>query len=133
MAGICLEPVWTYAYQDLLRVSGQYRHCSRFYPAVMDTTNLNDIVKQQRAATPDELVILFKDYVCATTCARVIRLMEPAEVKRLLALHLFDLNVVQHGKNRGLVMHHLGVVLGVSKTTLYRWFPANAYKHLQED
>lgn len=97
------------------------------------TVNINEIVRQGRAATKDELIVLFKDYVCETTCARVIRLMDGAEVKRLLALHLFDLHVVEMHRNRGLVMHQLGLVLGVSKTTMYRWFPARDYKSVSED
>lgn len=95
--------------------------------------NINEIVKACRPATEDELIVLFKDYVCETTCARVIRLMDSAEVKRLLALHLFDLHVIEMRRNRGLVMHQLGIVLGVSKTTLYRWFPAKDYKSFCED
>jgi len=95
--------------------------------------DINKIVADGREATKDELVVLFKDYVCATTCARVIRLMDDSEVKRLLALHLFDLNVVQNNRNRGLVMYQLGIVLAVSKTTLYRWFPAKDYKSFAEE
>lgn len=59
--------------------------------------------------------------------------MDQSEVKRLLALHLFDLNVVQNNRNRGMVMYQLGVVLAVSKTTLYRWFPAKEYRSVCDD
>lgn len=97
----------------------------------MGPVNLNEIAAQERQATRDELNSLFKQFVCETTCIRVVKLMDEAELKRLLALHLFDLNVVQYNRNRGLIMCQLRLVLGVSKTTMYRWFPAKEYKGVQ--
>jgi hypothetical protein len=99
----------------------------------MGLITINEIVREERQATDDELILLFKQYVCETTCSRVIRLMDQNEVKRLLALHLFDLHVVQHAKNRGMVMRQMQLVLAVSKTTMYRWFPASTYKNYQEE
>lgn len=95
--------------------------------------NLNEIAAEGRAATRDELNSLFKQFVCETTCIRVIKLMDEQELKRLLALHLFDLNVVQYNRNRGLIMCQLRLVLGVSTTTMYRWFPASVYKSVQSE
>ena len=99
----------------------------------MAVVTLNDIVKDDRPATRQELNLFFKQYVCETTCARVISLMEEKELKRLLALHLFDLHVLQYQKNRGLVMKQMELVLNVSKTTMYRWFPAATYKDYREE
>lgn len=90
----------------------------------MDGVNLNDIVAQGRQATRQEKNLLFKVYVCETTCIRVVKMMSETELNRILALHLFDLHVLQHRKNRKLVVKHLELALGVSQSTMYRWFPA---------
>ena len=95
--------------------------------------NINDISRDGRCATREELNTLFLQYVCGTTCIRVVKLLDEGEIKRLLALHLFDLNVIQYNHNRGLVMNKLMIVLCVSKTTMYRWFPASEYKVTQDE
>lgn len=89
---------------------------------------INDIVAENRQATTEELHLLFRDYVCESMCIRVIKVMDQSELKRLLALHLFDLHVVQYNRNRGLIIKQMRLVLGVSQTTMYRWFPAKNYR-----
>jgi len=93
-----------------------------------EQVELNNIAAEQRRATREEMNALFRQYVCETTCPRVVKLLSDGEVRRLLALHLFDLNVSQYGKPRTLIMQHIQVVLGVSRATMYRWFPPDEYK-----
>lgn len=77
--------------------------------------------------TRQEMNLLFKDYVCETTCNRVISMMEERELKRLLAVHLFDYHVVQLRVDRKLMVKNICIVLDLSKTTIYRWFPAKEF------
>jgi hypothetical protein len=93
-----------------------------------EPVELNTIAAQQRKATRAEMNELFRQYVCETTCPRVIKLLSDDEVRRLLALHLFDWNVSQHRKPRTLIMQHISIVLGVSRATMYRWFPPKEYE-----
>jgi|SRR5690606_29981116 len=100
----------------------------------MARVNLNEIVAEGRSATRHEMNMLFKDYVCETTCIRVIKMMSDDELKRILAFHLFDYHVLQLRKNRKLVVKHLIISLGVSQATMYRWFPARKVElELTED
>jgi hypothetical protein len=92
----------------------------------MGIVDINQIVSENRRATRLELNDLFRQHVCEVMCPRVIKLMDEWEVKRLLALHLFDMNIVRHAKNRPLLLKHMGIALGVSKSTLYEWFPASS-------
>ena len=92
----------------------------------MARVNLNCIIQEGRAATRLEKNLLFQDYVCETTCIRVIKLMSEHEINRILALHLFDYHVLQLNRDRGLMIRHIGGALGISQTTMYRWFPASA-------
>lgn len=94
----------------------------------MARVNLNEIVAQQRQATREEKNILFRDWVCETTCPRVIRLLSEAELNRILALHLYDYHVLQLNRNRCMTLKSIGLALGVTKSTLYRWFPAKSEK-----
>ena len=92
----------------------------------MARVNLNEIIRDGRSATRQEKNMLFMDYVCETTCIRVIKLMSEHEINRILALHLFDYHVLQLNRDRGLMIRHIGSALGVTKSTMYRWFPASA-------
>lgn len=92
----------------------------------MARVNLNIIIQEGREATRQEKNLLFMDYVCETTCIRVIKLMSEHEINRILALHLFDYHVMQLNRDRGLMIRHIGLALGVSRTAMYRWFPASA-------
>lgn len=92
----------------------------------MARVNLNTIIQEGREATRLEKNLLFQDYVCETTCIRVIKLMSESEINRILALHLFDYHVMQLNRDRGLMIRHIGLALGISKPTMYRWFPASA-------
>lgn len=92
-----------------------------------EKVELNAIAAQQRKATREEMNALFRQYVCGATCPRVLNELSEGEVRRLLALHLFDLNVMQYRKPRTLIMQHIQIVLGISRATMYRWFPPEDY------
>ena len=104
----------------------KYQSSASVYTTTMARVNLNDIIREGRAATRLEKNLLFMDYVCETSCIRVIKLLSEQEINRILALHLFDLHVLQLNRDRGLMIRHIGSALGVSKPTMYRWFPAHA-------
>ena len=118
----------------MYRLPGQHGYGTKMDTSIMAGTGvkINDIVAENRAATREELHTLFQDYVCEGMCIRVLKTMKQKEVKRLLALHLFDLHVVQYNRNRGIVMQQLRLVLGVSRTEMYRWFPARKYNAERE-
>jgi hypothetical protein len=93
----------------------------------MGSVDLNEIIREGRSATRHEMNLLFKDYVCQTTCIRVVKMMDERELKRILAVHLLDYHVAQIGMERKVMVHYIGVALHISKSTIYRWFPAKEF------
>lgn len=83
---------------------------------------LSEILAQERSATRLELEILFMRHCIGVEIPDyIMRLFEPREMQRVLALAFYRSNVILNGKDRGFVIAKISLGLGVHKKTVEAW------------
>lgn len=85
---------------------------------------INDILKQNRVATREELNSLFFQAVCPDTCPAVVRILTDREIKRLVSIKLLEYWILDCERDRGFAIKIVGQLTGLRKTALYEFTAA---------
>ena len=83
--------------------------------------SINQILKENRLATREELNDLFLQYVCAATCPDIVILLSDTEIKRLISLKLLRYWIFDCERQRSFSIKIAGKITGLKKSTLYKY------------
>lgn len=84
------------------------------------------ILSEDRSATRVELEILFqRHFVGRTLSSHLLQLIRDDELKRLVGLELYRVNVYDLEKDKGCVLAQVSQLVGVHSQTFYKWLRRN--------
>lgn len=78
------------------------------------------IINEGRAATQEELLLLYQHLVCQV-CPKLASTVKKSELARLVSIELYYRNVFIKDCNPHIIRAHLSVIAGVAKITIKRW------------
>ena len=83
---------------------------------------INDLIRQDRKATNEELKLLVKHYVASDFTDSILNLLKDSELLRLAAIGIFS-HFEAKQLQRTLTMKKICAILHVSETSFRNWFP----------
>lgn len=90
---------------------------SKFKPV-----SINRIINDKRIANTDELINLYHQYVCASTPYDTINKIKQKELKRLIAIGIYQKNKVDGERVSSRVIEKITGVLGIGQSTFYLYW-----------
>lgn len=84
------------------------------------------ILTEDRSATRPELEILFqRHFVGRELSPHLLSLIRDDELKRLVGLELYRLNVYDLERDKGCILAQVSQLVGVHSQTFYKWLRRN--------
>ena len=84
------------------------------------------ILSEDRSATREELEILFqRHFVGRELSKNLLNLIRDDELKRLVGLELYRVNVYEMERDKGCILAQVSQLVGVHSQTFYKWLRRN--------